>query len=266
MAAQDSRRRLGVSTNAELLALQRALYESRNPTRRWLHCTRRDWISAQLMRLAGERRGAALEVGPGSGVYVPLLARLFDRVTVSDVHDAYLDAARVMAAGHANVTIVQDDIRQPALPTASFDVILCTEVIEHMKESRAALAGMRRLLRPGGVLLLSTPQRYSPLEVCSKIAFLPVVIGLVRLVYREPILPTGHINLMTAGEMRRQLAEAGFGIRESHASGLYLPVVAEIGGEPARSLAASLERRIRGGPLQWLLWTQYYVAVAGARD
>lgn len=255
---------LGVSTNAELLALQRALYESRNPTRRWLHCTRRDWIAAQLTRLAADRRGAALEVGPGSGVYVPLLARLFDRVTVSDVHDAYLDAARALAAGHPNVTVVQDDIRRPALPSASFDVVLCTEVIEHVSESPAALAGMRRLLRPGGVLLLSTPQRYSPLEVCSKIAFLPGIIDLVRVVYREPILPTGHINLMTARQIRRQLAEAGFTIRESHTSGVYVPVLAELGGEPARRLAAWLEGRLRGGPLQWLLWTQYYVGSRAA--
>jgi 2-polyprenyl-3-methyl-5-hydroxy-6-metoxy-1,4-benzoquinol methylase len=255
-----------MSTNAELLALQRTLYESRNPTRRWLHCTRRDWITEQLTRLADGRRGAALEVGPGSGVYVPLLARLFDRVTVSDVHDAYLDAARALAAAHANVAVVQDDIRRPALPPASFDVVLCTEVIEHVTDSRAALAGMRRLLRPGGVLLLSTPQKYSPLEVCAKLAFLPVIIDLVRLVYREPILPTGHVNLMTARELRGQLTEAGFAIRESHASGMYVPVLAEAGGEPARRLAAWLERRLRRGPLDWLLWTQYYVAVAASRD
>jgi len=255
-----------VSTNAELLALQRALYDSRNPTRRWLHRTRRDWITDRLTRLAAGHRGAVLEVGPGSGVYVPLLARLFDRVTVSDVHDAYLDAARALAASHANVAVVQDDIRRPGLPAGSFDVVLCTEVIEHIAESRAALAGMRRLLRPGGVLVLSTPQRHSPLEVCSKIAFLPGVIGLVRLVYREPILPTGHVNLMTAREVRHQLADAGFTIRESYTSGLYVPVLAEAGGEPARRAAAWLERVIRGGPLDWLLWTQYYVAVAGGRD
>src|SRR5262249_14792588 len=139
----------GVSTNAELLALQRALYESRNPTRRWLHCTRRDWISEQLTRLAAGRRGAALEVGPGSGVYVPLLARLFDRVTVSDVHDAYLDAARTLAAAHANVSVVPDDIRRPALPAASFDVVLCTEVIEHVAESRG----------PGGHAVGAAPRR-----------------------------------------------------------------------------------------------------------
>jgi SAM-dependent methyltransferase len=255
-----------VTTNAELLALQRALYASRNPTRRWLHRTRRDWIVARLTRLAGERRGAALEVGPGSGVYVPVLAGLFDRVTVTDVHDAYLDAARTLAGAHPNVTVLQDDIRASALAAASFDVVLCTEVIEHIVESRAALAGMRRLLRPGGVLLLSTPQRWSPLEVCSRIAFLPGIIDVVRLVYREPILPTGHVNLMTAGEARRQLTEAGFVLREFHTSGLYLPLLAEAGGEPGRRLAAWLEARIRGGPLGGLLWTQYHVAVAGGRD
>src|SRR5207248_6308066 len=174
--------------------------------------------------------------------------------------------AHALAAAHPNVAVVADDIRRSALPAASFDVVLCTEVLEHVVESPAALAGMRRLLRSGGVLVLSTPQRYSPLEVCARIAVLPGVIDLVRLVYREPILPTGHVTLMTARALRRQLAEAGFTIRESYASGVYLPVLAEAGGEAARRLAGWLEGRIRGGPLDWLLWTQYYVAAAGSRD
>ena len=169
-----------MSSNAELVALQRALYESRNATRRWLHCTRRDWIVERLARLAAEGPRDALEIGPGSGVYVLHLARMFDRVTISDVHDAFLAAARALTANHRNVTVVRDDIRRPALPAASFDVVLCTEVIEHVRESREALAGMRRLLRPGGVLLLSTPQRFSLLEVCATIAFLPGVIQFVR--------------------------------------------------------------------------------------
>jgi hypothetical protein len=93
------------------------------------------------------------------------------------------------------------------------------------------------------------------------------VINVVRCVYREPILPTGHVNLMTADQVRRQLDEAGFAIRESHRTGLYVPLLAEVCGEPGRRLAAWLEARIRGGPLAWMLWTQYYVAAAGgARD
>jgi 2-polyprenyl-3-methyl-5-hydroxy-6-metoxy-1,4-benzoquinol methylase len=251
-----------VTSADELVALQRVLYESRNPTRRWLHRTRRDWIAAALERLAARGRGHALEVGPGSGVYVPLLARLFERVTVLDIEPAYLDAVR--ALNLPNVRIVCDDVRRPTERAAGADLILCTEVIEHIAESREALVGMRRLLRPGGTLVLSTPQRYSPLEVCSRVAFLPGVIDAVRLIYREPILPTGHINLLTATEARRQIEAAGFTIRERHASGVYLPVVAELGGEPARRLGAWLEPRLRRGPLAWLLWTQYYVAETAA--
>jgi 2-polyprenyl-3-methyl-5-hydroxy-6-metoxy-1,4-benzoquinol methylase len=261
LASQDGDGRARVTGAHDLLALQRVLYESRNPTRRWLHRTRRDWISGALERLASlGSRAHALEVGPGSGVYVPILSRLFERVTVLDIESAYLDAVRELAL--PNVSVVCDDIRRPTAPAARVDLLLCTEVIEHIGESRAALAGMRRLLRPGGVLVLSTPQRYSPLEVCSRVAFLPGVIDVVRLIYREPILPTGHINLLTAAEARRQIEQAGFMIRQTHTSGIYLPLLAELGGEPVRRLAEWLEGRLRGGRLAWLLWTQYYVAEA----
>lgn len=73
--------------------------------------------------------------------------------------------------------------------------------------------------------MLSTPQRYSPLELAAKIAFLPGIIKLVRRIYREPILETGHINLMTASTVRRQLSKAGFDVEEHHQSGLYLPMI-----------------------------------------
>ena len=39
-----------MTTAAELVALQETLYRSGNPTRRWLHCIRRDWIFAALRR------------------------------------------------------------------------------------------------------------------------------------------------------------------------------------------------------------------------
>ena len=74
----------------------------------------------------------------------------------------------------------------------------CAEVIEHIADAHAALCGLEKLLKPGGTLILSTPQRYSPLELCAKIAFLPGFIQLVRLIYREPILETGHIKVLTS--------------------------------------------------------------------
>ena len=118
-------------------------------------------------------------------------------------------------------------------------------MIEHVKDSRSALAEMYRLLKPGGVLVLSTPQRYSPLEVCSKLAFLPGIIDIVRRVYREPILDTGHINLMTGKVLRAQIVEAGFTPHEYHLGGVYLPLVSEFLGNAALRLERKLEPRLR---------------------
>jgi 2-polyprenyl-3-methyl-5-hydroxy-6-metoxy-1,4-benzoquinol methylase len=248
---------------SELLALQETLYSSRNPTRRWLHRTRLARIERALRQAATQGpSGRALEVGPGSGVYLPILAELFDEVVAADVEDAFLEHARRIAASHPNVTAVEDDITDTGLAPASFDLVLCSEVVEHIRESQCALAGIHRLLRPGGLLVLSTPQRHSPLELAGRVAFLPGVIGLVRLIYREPILPTGHVNLLTEAEARTQMEAAGFRIVEAWKTGVYVPLLAELAGQTGLRLEKWLERRIAGGRLDWLLWTQYYLGRA----
>ena len=157
------------ATDAELFELQETLYTSSNPTRRWLHCARRDWILTTLRSRLHERVGRALEVGPGSGLYLPPLAELADEVVGSDIEDAYLSRIGHLVGGSSAITLVRDDITRSSFPDDHFDCVLCTEVIEHIDDSQAALAEMRRILRPGGVLVLSTPQRYSPLEVCAEL-------------------------------------------------------------------------------------------------
>jgi len=251
-----------MSTELELVELQRTLYTSSNPTRRWLHCTRRDWIIDALYRTADNRHQRAIEVGPGSGVYVPILAKLYDEVVALDIEQAYLNHVRHLTSIHQNLELKVDDITASKLPDAIFDLVLCTEVVEHIQNSPSALKEMHRLLRPGGTLILSTPQCYSPLELTAKVAFLPGIIDLVRLIYQEPILETGHINLMTSQQVRQQLERAGFTILESYKSGMYLPLVAEFLGTTGLKFEQWLESKLRDSVFDGLLWTQYYVAVA----
>ena len=247
------------SPAAELLALQDTLYASRNPTRRWLHAVRRAAIEEALRRLAAAGARTAVEVGPGSGVYLPLMAELFERVTASDIEEAFLVRARELAATRSNLEVVRDDVTGSSLPAGGFDVVLCSEVIEHLRDARPALRGLRRLLAPGGTVVLSTPQRWSPLEVAGRVAFLPGVVQIVRAVYREPVLPTGHVGLLTERALRRELAGAGLRVRELRKTGLYLPLVAEAGGARAQRLQARLAERLRHGRLDGLLWTQIYL-------
>jgi SAM-dependent methyltransferase len=246
-----------------LLELQDTLYASRNPTRRWLHHERRRWIEAALRRAAGRGARSAVEIGPGSGVYLPLLCELCAEVVAADVEEAFLGRARELAAERPNLRVVRDDVTAPAL--GRFDLVLCTEVLEHVADPLAALRGLRLLLAPGGTLVLSTPQRHSTLEVAGRIAFRPGVLQLLRLVYREPVLDMGHVSLMTERQLREAFRATGLTVVESAKTGLYLPLVAEAGGERARRTAERLARRIRGTRLDGLLWTQLYELRADAR-
>ena len=245
-------------TERQLVDLQETLYTSRNPTRRWLHCTRRDWIIARI-RSTPVNVHRALEVGPGAGGYLSTLAGVARELVAADIEQAYLRQARELASSIPELKCIEDDITATQLPAEGFELILCTEVIEHIADSRAALHGLERLLAPGGTLILSTPQRYSPLELCAKIAFLPGIIQLVRLIYREPIIETGHINLLTEAKLKEQLKEAGLQIQEQFKSGFYLPLVAELMGHTGQRLLRWCEKKLQGSRWSGLLWTQYYI-------
>ena len=243
-----------------LLELQDTLYDSSNPTRRWLHRRRRACIEAELRRQSGPEVAQALEVGPGCAVYLPTLASLVAEVVATDIQPEFLERARVELSSLRNLSFVVDDICDSRLSAGAFDLVLCSEVIEHIADSAAALRSIGRLLRPGGVLVLSTPQPWSTVELAARIALRPGVIRLVRRIYKEPILEMGHINLLSPRQLERQLRAAGLTIESFHTTGLYVPVLAELGGERARRLASWLEPRLRRSPLRPLLWTQHVVA------
>lgn len=108
---------------------------------------RRQWLARHASRLpAGVR---VLDVGAGSGQYRGLFA-----------HCAY----KAQDFGKEPQTIGQYapldfecDILDIPAPDESFDVILCTEVLEHVPEPIRALHELARLLRPGGAMLLTAP-------------------------------------------------------------------------------------------------------------
>ncbi|HXF63753.1 MAG TPA: methyltransferase domain-containing protein [Caldilineaceae bacterium] len=66
---------------------------------------------------------------------------------------------------YANLTAdkspdLQADAAALPLPTATFDVVICTELLEHVPEPRRVLAEATRVLRPGGTLVITAPFLY----------------------------------------------------------------------------------------------------------
>lgn len=243
-----------------LFELQQTLYASGNYTRRRLHQARLRWVrDAVADHAASAPLSRALEYGPGSGIYLHTLARHCWDVTAADVEEAYLDGIRPLARDIPGLRLVRDDIQDSRFPDQSFGLVLCSEVLEHVPDPERGLHTLFRILCPGGVAVVTTPQRYSVLELACKVAFLPGVIQLVRRIYREPVLETGHISLRTRGALGRAIAEAGFQILQHDTFGLYLPLLAEFGGQAGGRAIERLERRLAGTMLDGLLWTQAYV-------
>lgn len=99
---------------------------------------------------------AVLDVGCGPGTITADLAALVDpgQVVAVDNAPAILDAARATVAGRdlANVRVEQADVYRLPFDDGSFDVVHAHQVLQHLSDPVAALAEMRRVCRPGGVV------------------------------------------------------------------------------------------------------------------
>src|SRR5438132_6738899 len=178
---------MACESDSQLIGLLETIYKSRNPTRRWLHCTRRDWVTAKIAECARERAGRALEIGFGAGVYLPAMASHYNEVVGTELNVGQLEHARSHTADLDNLQVLIDDITDSQLPAHSFDLVVCSEVLEHIPDPCSAIAGIRRVTAPGGLVIVSTPQRNSLMELACKPAFMPGVIDLVRRVYGEAV-------------------------------------------------------------------------------
>lgn len=260
MNSMDLTRMTAAASDNPLFELQQTLYSSRNYTRRRLHRKRLGWVTQAIEAHAAHVPfSSALEYGPGSGIYLPVLARHFGAVTAADVEHAYLSAIQPMSDKLDGVRLVEDDIQDSRFDDDSFGMILCSEVLEHVPDPERSLKTLHRILRPGGIAIVTTPQRYSLMELSCKVAFLPGVVHVVRQIYREPVLPLGHISLRTCTAFTEAILESGLKIVEHEKFGLYIPVLAEFGKDWGGRAIESLERRLGQTALSALFWTQAYV-------
>lgn len=140
-----------------------ATYENDVPYKRFFYGRRFD---AVMDALGAEPGDEVLEVGCGSGYYTRALLARGVRVTATDLSPAYVEQARRLAPG---ASFGVEDAQRLSFPDARYDRVLMTEVVEHVPNPGGAIAEAARVLRPGGVLALSTPSRRAPMNLAYKL-------------------------------------------------------------------------------------------------
>ena len=142
----------------------------------------REWVCSRA-------RGDVLEISIGTGRNLPLYATDV-RVTGVDISPGMLDIARVRATALGRTAELRlGDAEALELPDASFDTVVCTLALCSIPDPGAAVAEMRRVLRPGGRVLLLEHVR-SPIRVVRTIqrALEPITVWLGEdHLVREPL-------------------------------------------------------------------------------
>lgn len=100
----------------------------------------------------------AIDVGCGAGLLAEPLARMGATVTGVDAAPENIAAARDHAAGQ-ELSIAYFAGELAALPSGTFDLVTSMEVVEHVTDPAAFIGELAARLAPGGLMILSTPNR-----------------------------------------------------------------------------------------------------------
>lgn len=122
--------------------------------RHWWFRGRRELVRALVSRLTPDRSADILDIGCASGI-------LLDELTADGfAHPAGLDISETairLCHDRGHVTAVCGDATAPPLPPASVDILIASDVLEHLEQDQLALDNWLRIVRPGGFLIVLVP-------------------------------------------------------------------------------------------------------------
>ena len=144
------------------------------------------------------------------GAHVVAVDRSQDEVSsVTAMFRAMASAGE--APGDVVARAVRADLLSLPFPDASFDVVMASEVLEHIPDDDLAMAEIARVVRPGGRVAVTVP-RWWPERVCWALSR----------EYHD--VAGGHVRIYKGDDLERRLADAGLQPRGSHhAHALHAP-------------------------------------------
>ena len=168
----------------------------------------------RLTKLGVPSGALVLDAGAGFGRHAFELARRGYRTVAIDRAADEMVATRATLAAMAEsgeaedkhiVGVLRGDATALPFPDDCFDAVITSEVLEHIPDDTGALAELRRVLRPGGVLAITVP------------SWLPEQVNwMLSDDYHAPAAVGGHVRIYSATELKAKLRSAGLDVAGTH--------------------------------------------------
>jgi SAM-dependent methyltransferase len=208
------------------------LQTHRAEERHWWYRGRREVLERVIDGLRLPARARILDAGCGSGRNMVELAR-HGSVTGIEISDTSVTLARDRGCGE----VVAGSVLEMPFESGGFELAVCLDVIEHLEDDLAALRELRRVVAPGGPLLVTVPA--------------------YQWLWSGHDEVNHHHRRYTAGSLRRAAEQAGWRqVRTTHFNSLLLPVailLRILDRFSRKTTESSLDLWVPPAPVNWLL-------------
>jgi len=175
----------------------------------WKH---RNYARELFLERALRFKGNFLEIGPGYG-RVMLEIQKFSAITGLEIDEDLLAILR-----KRNLNVIQGQAENMPFKNESFDVVISEEVLEHIVNQKQFIDEISRVLKPGGVAIITTPHKW----VYRGLMFINNIVkwNFPAPIYKNPT--PGHVAEITGIKLRR-LFKNQFNIVEFIPINAYVP-------------------------------------------
>ncbi len=178
----------------------------------------RSWLDSEgvtATRTEARRPINVLDAGCGDGINLVGLSQIFadlgQSISLSGIDYNELRIERARGLG-LDCKLNVGALDKTGLSCGAVDFILLNHVLEHIPDKAAVLAELRRVLRPGGLLIVGVPNEGCALAKLRN-----------HVLQRSVLRTTDHVHFFTAPALRRDLEAADFDVTRVAGEGFFLP-------------------------------------------
>ncbi len=167
--------------------------------REWISLNMPVWrgVARDILRLCPRPPCTLLDIGAGSGGFLLAMHEALPTLRIAAV-ESCPEARQHLRRQFSDISFPAEDVEEIARVAGKFDCITMLQCLEHVAEPGRLCRELKGLLAPGGLLLLTVPNRRSHEVLFGR--------AVASLCYREHT----HLQFFAAGDVRRLLGAAGF--------------------------------------------------------